>query len=79
MVEDICLDIALGKTPQREWGENDMKEFKWRGWSPTGFSRRKCWHVEIEVRWFRKGDELHFEIIGRRENWGPFQAAKVKE
>ena len=73
MVQDICVDISCGTAPRKQWSESDIKEFKWRGWSPRGFAKRKeAWHVTITVRWFIDDDEqLDFQITDRKETWGP--------
>ena len=75
MVEDICIDISLGKSPRTKWIESDLKEFKWRGWSPRGFAKRKeAFHVTITGRWtFTDDEQWDFEITDRKETWGPHE------
>lgn len=71
MVEDICMDLALG------FEHNDGRidsECKWRGWSRRGFARRKqARHVVIKVRWSpgKEGDGPDWEILSRTETYGP--------
>lgn len=75
LVEDVCCDLSMGMKVVRGFCEDELREFKWRGWSTTGFSRRKrAWHIEIKVRWFvDKDGEQTFEIVNRRESAGPFR------
>ena len=71
MVDDYCIDLSLWKSPRKRFSENDLKEFKWRGWSPRGFAkRREAWHVEITVRWYTEEGELYHELVKRRERFG---------
>ena len=75
MVEDICIDLTLGKQPAFQWSESDLKEFKWRGWSPRGFANRKqAWHVEIGVAWNANG--VNFSI-SHKERWGKPEGRKT--
>ena len=77
MVEDYCIDLCLGENPRRGWSKFDLKEFKWRGWSPRGFSRRKkAWHITIRVKWYKNEDgDLTFSMK-RTERWGLPNARK---
>jgi len=74
MVEDVCIDLSLGKHVRRGFTESELKEFRWRGWSPRGFSRRKdAWHIQVSVEWFVDGyGEVSFQGAIRKEQWGPF-------
>lgn len=70
LVEDICFDLSSGKDVQRGFSKFNLQEFKWRGWSPRGFARRRAWHVEIKVKFVL--DEykmLSWKVIGRKEKW----------
>lgn len=65
MVEDICNDLADGRSVPRGWSEGDLKEFRWRGWSPRGFARRRqAWHREIVVE-FIEDDEWDTDLSWR--------------
>lgn len=75
MVEQTCICIALGDEPSKLFSESELKEFKCRGWSPTGFKRRKAaWHIEIAVQWRDGEDGREFAIVNRRERWGSLNA-----
>lgn len=75
MVEDVCFDLGAGDDVAANWDDSDLREFKWRGWSPRGFSRRKQgWHIKITVEWYideELGPMPRF--VDRKEQWGPFQ------
>ena len=66
MVEDVCFDLAAGKSIARGFDDSDLKEFAWRGWSPNGFRRRKnATHYRVTVLFTKSDDgydELNFEI-----------------
>lgn len=69
-VVDICIDLCSEPNGLLEdWHPSDLKEFKWRGWSPEGFKRRKAaCHAEITVRFIREEDrEIGFEVIAAAE------------
>jgi len=77
MVEDICIDIAIGQLVDATAMRDELeKECEWRGWSVRGMSRRKdAWHVQWDVRWWKDdADELQFEMMNRVEQRGPFKA-----
>jgi hypothetical protein len=71
MVEDVCFDIASGKAIERGFCESDIKEFKWRNWSPRRFHLKKeACHYEVTVKFTKPDDgydELNFEIIKVKE------------
>lgn len=70
MVEDICIDISLGKEFNGDWSESNLHEMEWRGWSPRGFARRKkATHLEAVVSW--NGEQFDFWI---RQQHGPFDS-----
>lgn len=77
MVEDYCIDLALGDTPRRGLTASEKKEFAWRGWSERGMRHRKrAWHRVITVRWYRDSyGELCFEPKTVYEGYGPPPAA----
>jgi len=65
-IESICIDICVDNGDiDAGWHSSDLKEFKWRGWSPRGFSRRQsAGHAEIIVEFFTDDDgDLDFCII----------------
>jgi hypothetical protein len=71
MVEDSCMDTALG------FEHNDGgldQECEWRHWGRYGFARRKnARHVVIKVRWLpgKPGDGPEWEVLSRTESFGP--------
>lgn len=74
MVENVCIDLSMGAEPHKDFSDSELKEFKWRGWSPHNFANRIGWHREIIVEWSHiDGDQLDFGIVSRREQWGPFK------
>lgn len=81
MVDDICIDLSLGKEANRDFTESCRKEFEWRGWSESGFRTRKnAWHLRFMVRWYRDEDgELCHESKLVGEKYGPFQARHAKK
>lgn len=67
MIEDICFDLADRIPIDRGFNRSDLEEFKWRGWSPSGFRKRKnAAHYMVKVK-FKKPEigyyELDFEIV----------------
>lgn len=67
LVEDYCLDLTIDAPRIGKFTEADLKEFKWRGWSPRGFAKRvNAWHQRIRVKW--RGDE--FEVTECKERFG---------
>lgn len=70
LVEDICIDLCLGRRPEIKFRPVELHEFKWRGWSPERFARRKlAFHVEIVVEFFDGKDGLEFKVISRKERF----------
>lgn len=81
LVDSICGDLAEGKDVPRDWTPADFKEFEWRGWSPSGFSRRRrAVHVEIVSQFLQEplDGEWYWNVASRREQEGPFSAAKTQ-
>lgn len=74
MVEDVCCDLADGEAVAKEFGDSDLKEFEWRGWSPRGFSRRRnAVHFKVTVRFVKpSNDEDDYDGFN-------FQLMKVEE
>lgn len=71
LVEDIAADLIRPGKLRRGWDESVLKEFKWRGWSPHGFAkRRQAWHVEVKVRFFEDAEGHDFKIVWARERFG---------
>ena len=66
MVEDICIDIAIGSAnveTWKRWSSHDAKEFAWRGWNADKFPTQKGWHVSVEVEWSTNDlGETEFEL-----------------
>ena len=68
IVEDVCIDLCCGKPVEVGFSKSDLREFKWRGWSPGGFKLRKSAHHEIiRIRFFKKGDRMSFEKVATME------------
>jgi hypothetical protein len=69
MVEDICMSLSLG------WDHNDGgldRECEWRHWSKRGFAhRRAARHVVFRVRWKEGADGPEWEVMDRKETYGP--------
>lgn len=64
LLEHVCEDLCLGEDVNPDWHKGDIKEFEWRGWSSSGFARRKnAIHEEIKVRFFNESDGLGYEIV----------------
>lgn len=71
LVEDYCIRLALGESPEKGFSANDIFEFKWRGWGTRFERRKKAHHVVIKVRWFIEDGEQCFEFTHRYETAGP--------
>jgi hypothetical protein len=74
MVESVCGDLADERQVRVPFSEGNLREFKWRRWSPRGFARRKeSHHVRIVVEFSADEDgTLDFHVVDRKEQWGPF-------
>lgn len=72
LVEDYCIELALGNKPDRGFGYGTLVEFIRRGWGKRFERRKNARHVVIKVRWFT-GDngDLEFEFTHRYETAGP--------
>ncbi len=68
-IEDICIDICCdnGEIENIKFNNNDLKEFKWRGWSLRFARRKRAIHLQVEVEFFDDdgfdGKELNFKIL----------------
>lgn len=62
LVEDACIDLCMRESIQMKWSSGELKEFKWRGWSPDGFRRRKGWHVTVTANFYEQDGELTFTL-----------------
>ena len=63
LVEDICIDLCLKGSVECDWSASDLKEFKWRGWSVNGFSRRKnAVQAIIPVTFYIDKDGRQFDM-----------------
>ncbi len=75
-IEDVLINaLCLDKPLKKEFDSTDLKEFKWRGWSPRGFARRKkAWHTRVIVKIIQgpHDGELEWEEILHKEQQGPF-------
>ncbi len=71
LVEDICIDLCLGEDLSTEFHADDLREFKWRGWSVRGFNRRRnAVRATIPVCFFMEDGELSFKYLDRRDEYG---------
>jgi len=72
LVEDYCISLCCDEKPHRGWSAFELREFKWRHWSPQGFGKRKnAWHVTLRVKWSKdEHGHLKFDIVKRSERWG---------
>ena len=68
MVEDYCIDLSLNHKPSGKLSKFEQKEFKWRGWTMIGMSRRKknATHYIFTVRWYFDMYD-RFEIMKTRK------------
>lgn len=68
-IEDVCIDLCYNVPINTHFDKMSLKEFKWRGWNPKGFSRRKnAVHVEVTVEFFLDNDnELTFRQLAAAE------------
>jgi len=73
MVDSICFDLGEGVDVRSDWPRDAKHEFRWRGWSPDGFARRKrAWHVEIVVQFGDRHPDgyVEYEVASDVEWWG---------
>lgn len=71
-IEDAISDHFEPGRPKLSdpWSPSDLHEFKWRGWSTSGFRRRRnAWH--IEQVWELESEDA-CRLISEREQRGPF-------
>lgn len=68
-VEDIGIDLCGYENVANGFSDWDLKEFKWRGWSLRGFSRRKnAIHATYLMKLqYDEDGERSFEIVEHSE------------
>ena len=73
LLEDLWIDAMLDDKPMpTTWRPCTLKDFKWRGWDPKGFRRRKnARHTKITIR-VLDDEEGGYEITDASEQKGPF-------
>ena len=69
MIEEMCELITLVEELPVEFSDHDLKEFKWRGWSPRNFARRTGWHIRCTVAFHREKYGLNFRMGKMRETF----------
>lgn len=82
LIEEILIDVLDSDEPlKKEFSSTDLKVFKWRGWSPRGFARRKrAYHTRVIVK-IKQGPhdgELEWDKILQEEQEGPFENEKSR-
>lgn len=40
-IEDQLIDVVVDGYAKTAWTEGELREFKWRRWSPAGFKKRR--------------------------------------
>ena len=67
IVEDVCIDLCIKGFVKEKFIASDLDEFRWRSWSPKGFSRRRrAVHGTIKVKFTLDGHgERSFEYTSR--------------
>lgn len=75
MIESALIEVTAGNAPlPQRFSENNLSEFRARGWSTRGFARRRrAWHVRIVVKIVEEAEgELGWVELERQEQQGPF-------
>jgi len=63
-IESLCDDLCIGEVARESWHPDGLREFKWRGWNPNGFARRKnARHVTLTAEFYTDGDGLAWREV----------------
>ena len=74
-IEDITIDISMGKRSNEVQEKSLARECEFRRWDIDGFAKRKeAWHVSIKGRWEEdEYEDLVFVQTERKEQFGSFK------